>query len=194
MKTYKINQFTSEEFNTIDNEYQWPEDEILIVEKPDAYCLDITANGVRLVPILRKIEAALTAAGLAGNDGVYAGWFGQWADDLTDPSSRKYFCYQYSGAEDRRRGCWSYSWGIEQISEDRWYIFLNIAKPQAEQPAEEIEFADEIKVGIQFATERPTYSRFDVANMLHGYNPALTFDQLTAITREIGCTLNKFPW
>lgn len=118
-------------WNTIED-YDWPEDEILVIEKKGAYCMDITANGKRIVPILRKIEKAMTEAGLAGETGVYAGWFGEWANNLTDRQDRKYFIWNYSGRQDIENGCWSYSWGIEQIDDDHWYIFLNIAKPQEE--------------------------------------------------------------
>ena len=131
-KLYKINQFTAAEWDSIEYDWNEHEDEIVIIEKKDAYCMDITANGKRIVPILRKIEEAMTAAGLAGETGIYAGWFGEWANELTDRRDRKYFIWNYSGQSDRERGCWSYSWGIEQIDEDRWYIFLNIAKPQEE--------------------------------------------------------------
>ena len=130
-KMYKINQFTEEQFDQFE-EYGWCDDEIVIIEKKDAYCMDITANGKRIVPILRKIEESLTKAGLAGDNGIFAGWFGEWANELTDRSSKKYFIWNYSGKSDRERGCWSYSWGIEQIDDDLWYIFLNIAKPQQE--------------------------------------------------------------
>lgn len=131
-KLYKINQFTAEQWDAIEYDWNEHEDEIVIIEKKDAYCMDITANGKRIVPILRKIEEAMTAAGLAGETGIFAGWFGEWANELTDRRDRKYFIWDYSGRSDRERGCWSYSWGIEQIDEDRWYIFLNIAKPQEE--------------------------------------------------------------
>lgn len=50
---------------------------------------------------------------------------------------------------------------------------------------------DAIKVGLEFAKDYPSASRFDVANYLHGYNPKLGFNQLTEITREIGCKLDK---
>ena len=141
-KLYKINQFTGAEWDAIEYDWNEHEDEIVIIEKKDAYCMDITANGKRIVPILRKIEEAMTAAGLAGETGIYAGWFGEWANELTDRRDRKYFIWNYSGRSDRERGCWSYSWGIEQIDEERWYIFLNIAKPQEapqEAPAAEAE-------------------------------------------------------
>lgn len=144
MKQYKINQFTVEQWDSIEYDWNEHEDEIVIIEKKDAYCMDITANGKRIVPILRKIEKSMTDAGLAGDDGIFAGWFGEWANELTDRSSRKYFIWNYSGKSDRERGCWSYSWGIEQIDDDLWYIFLNIAKPQqeteeAQETKEEIE-------------------------------------------------------
>lgn len=140
-KMYKINQFTAEQWDGIEYDWNEHEDEIVIIEKKDAYCMDITANGKRIVPILRKIEEAMTAAGLAGETGIYAGWFGEWANELTDRRDRKYFIWNYSGQSDRERGCWSYSWGIEQIDEDRWYIFLNIAKPQEETEETETETA-----------------------------------------------------
>ena len=132
MKQYKVNQFTTEQWDAIEYDWNEHEDEIVLIEKKDAYCMDITANGKRIVPILRKIEKSLTDAGLAGENGIYAGWFGEWANELTDRSSKKYFIWNYSGKSDIERGCWSYSWGIEQINDDLWYIFLNIAKPQEE--------------------------------------------------------------
>lgn len=129
-KLYKINQYTEDQFNRAEDEFAWPEDEILIIEKRDAYCMDITAHGKRIVPILRKIEESM--AGLAGENGVYAGWFGEWANSLTNRQDRKYFIWNYSG----RNGCWSYSWGIEKLYDGLWYIFLNIAKPQEETPTD----------------------------------------------------------
>lgn len=138
MKQYKVTQMSEALWNTIED-YDWPEDEILVIEKKDAYCMDITANGKRIVPILRKIEKAMTDAGLAGESGVYAGWFGEWANSLTDRQDRKYFIWNYSGRQDIENGCWSYSWGIEQIDDDRWYIFLNIAKPQDDTPSDNVD-------------------------------------------------------
>lgn len=151
-KLYKINQFTAEQWDGIEYDWNEHEDEIVIIEKKDAYCMDITANGKRIVPILRKIEEAMTAAGLAGDNGIYAGWFGEWANELTGSYfDRKNFIWEYSGRSDRERGCWSYSWSIEQIDEDRWYIFLNIAKPT--QPAEQ---EQEAPAETEQATEEAT--------------------------------------
>lgn len=132
MKQYKINQYTERQYDahTKTEAYTNEENTITIVWKRDAVCMDIMAEGVRLVPILRKIEATMTAAGLAGDTGIYAGWFGTWADSLTDPIDKKYFIWKYDGAEDARRGLWSYSWSIEQVDADRWYIFLNLALPE----------------------------------------------------------------
>ena len=48
-----------------------------------------------------------------------------------------------------------------------------------------------IEVGMTFVKDFPAASRFDVCNYLHGYNPRLGFKQLTEISREISCRLNK---
>ena len=135
-KLYKINQFTSQEWDAIEYDWDAHEDEIVIIEKKNKYCMDITANGKRIVPILRKIEESMTKAGLAGENGVFAGWFGEWANSLTNRQDRKYFIWNYSGRQDIDNGCWSYSWGIEELDDGLWYIFLNIAKPQQEATEE----------------------------------------------------------
>lgn len=172
-KLYKVNQFTAQEWDAIEYDWNKHEDEIVVIEKADAYCMDITVNGVCLVPILRKIEESMTAAGLAGEAGVYAGWFGEWANSLASRTDRKYFIWNYSGKSDRERGCWSYSWGIEQIDDDRWYIFLNIAKPQdtttdtdttTEEEEEEKAMKPEvifnrIRQEVEARTERSAWSR-----------------------------------
>lgn len=164
MKQYTIKQYTAAEFDAID-EYSWNDDEIVIIEKKDAYCMDITANGKRIVPILRKIEATMTAAGLAGDDGIYAGWFGVWADCLTDRRDRKEFIWNYSGKVDRERGCWTYSWGIEQVNDDQWYIFLNIAKPAEEVITMKIENTvtrinfEQACEAVQNASQRSAWAR-----------------------------------
>ena len=158
-KLYKINQFTAEQWDSIEYDWNEHEDEIVIIEKKDAYCMDITANGKRIVPILRKIEEAMTAAGLAGETGIFAGWFGEWANELTDRVDRKYFIWNYSGQSDRERGCWSYSWGIEQIDDDRWYIFLNIAKPQ-----EETEETEEQTTDTEEEEEEKTMKQYKVSS------------------------------
>ena len=178
-KLYKINQFTAEQWDGIEYDWNEHEDEIVIIEKKDAYCMDITANGKRIVPILRKIEEAMTAAGLAGETGIYAGWFGEWANELTDRRDRKYFIWNYSGQSDRERGCWSYSWGIEQIDEDRWYIFLNIAKPQEETEETETETAapsapsaNEESAAEEQTTETDTEEEEEEQTMLNTFTPA----------------------
>lgn len=132
MKEYKVNQYTERQYDahTETDAYREEEDIINVVWKHDAVCMDIIANGRRIVPILRKIETSMTTAGLAGGNGIYAGWFGAWADSLRDRFDRKYFIWNYSGTLDRENGHWSYSWGIEQIDDDRWYIYLNLAIPE----------------------------------------------------------------
>ena len=130
---YGIRNYTAAQWDTIcedmieNDGISFPEDTIEIVWGNGAARLDITANGKRVVPIMRKIEKTLQAAGLSGDGHVFDGWFGPWADSLTDRTDRKYFLWHYYGDEDRRRGCWSYSWGIEQINDDQWYLYLNIA-------------------------------------------------------------------
>lgn len=162
MKTYKINQMTAEQWSAIEDEYEFPQNEILIVWHEDRVCMDITADGVRIVPILRKIEASLAEAGLAGSDGTFAGWFGQWADDLRDPIYKKYFIWNYSGAEDLRNGCWSYSWGIED-QDGQWYVFLNLVRPKEEQPEEDPERVTaemaEIRRNIDQMPQRSAWDR-----------------------------------
>lgn len=132
---YQVKQYTDTEWEEKFNaeyesgEMENVEDQINIVWNGKAACMDITANGKRLVPILRKIEKALRGAGLSGDNGeyVFSGWFDSWADALVNPADRKYFVWNYDGKQDRENGHWAYSWGIEQISDDQWYIFLNIA-------------------------------------------------------------------
>lgn len=139
MKTYSILHlcesagFDFESFPHRNNEVQ-------ILETRDALLLDIEADGVRILPIMRKLAATLAQSPWRGK---YEGWFDWWANDLADPKARPYFQWNYSGEEDARRGCWSYSWGIED-HEGSWYIFLNLKKPdeeilpetEAEKPAE----------------------------------------------------------
>lgn len=138
MTKYIVKQYTEAEWNAkTEAEYESgefinEEDVITIVWKKKAVCMDIMANGKRIVPILRKIEKAMTDAGLAGENSIYAGWFGEWANNLTDKIDKKYFIWKYDGRTDAERGIWSYSWEIEQIDEDRWYIFLNLALPEEE--------------------------------------------------------------
>lgn len=135
MKLYAIRQYSLGEWEKVTNEQierdalETVEDTMQIVWKDGAVCTDIMANGKRLVPILRKVEATLQAVGLAGDgeNAILGGWFGAWADSLVDPRDKKYFCWAYDGRQDIENGCWSYSWGIEQIDGDRWYIFLNVA-------------------------------------------------------------------
>lgn len=130
MKLYAIRQYSLSEWEKVSDEQNEPmEDTMQIVWHDGAVCTDIMANGKRLVPILRKIEKTLVAAGLAGDgeSAILGGWFGAWADSLVDPRDKKYFCWAYDGKYDREQGHWSYSWGIEQIDEGRWYIFLNVA-------------------------------------------------------------------
>ena len=135
MKTYPVINYTLKEWEDkadLDSEtgnYEEMEDEIIIVWEDGVACLDIMANGKRIVPILRKIEKALSAVGLSGDSetAIFGGWFGSWADSLTDPVEREYFDWNYPGKYDAEQGNWSYSWGIEQIDDGRWYVFLNIS-------------------------------------------------------------------
>lgn len=139
MKQYTVNQYTEAEYDAkLEAEYEADEfsseeDVIDIVWMPTAVCMDIMANGKRLVPILRKIESSMTAAGLAGETGIYAGWFGSWADSLRDPFDRKYFIWSYDGRQDAEQGHWRYYWSIEQIDDERWYIFLNLARDEQKE-------------------------------------------------------------
>lgn len=55
-------------------------------------------------------------------------------------------------------------------------------------------YKKEIKTALKLMEEHPKFSRFDLANALHGYNPRLTFEELTEITREVSATVNRFPW
>ena len=133
MKAYKVEQYSRKEwdskFETMYalGEFEDAEDTIQIVWDDGKVSMDIMANGKRLVPILRKVEKAMTDAGLAGKEGIYAGWFGEWANVLADPRDKKYFDWHYTGKYDMENNNWSYSWGIEQIDGDRWYIYLNLA-------------------------------------------------------------------
>lgn len=136
MKRYTVKQYTETEYDAkceaayAADDFSTEDDVITIVWKEKAVCMDIMANGKRLVPILRKIEESMTEEGLAGESGIYAGWFGSWADSLRDPFDKKYFIWNYDGRQDMEQGHWSYSWGIEQIDDDRWYIFLNLERPE----------------------------------------------------------------
>lgn len=133
MKTYPINHYTEQQWEDkfeqdyARGEFATDENEITMVWKDGVACMDIQATGKRIVPILRKVEKALTDAGLAGDDGLYAGWFGAWADSLTDRFDKRYFIWNYDGKADAENGNWSYSWGIERLADDLWYVFLNIA-------------------------------------------------------------------
>lgn len=190
-KLYKINQFTAEQWDTIEYDWNEHEDEIVIIEKKDAWCMDITANGKRIVPILRKIEEAMTAAGLAGETGIYAGWFGEWANELTDRRDRKYFIWDYSGRSDRERGCWSYSWGIEQIDEDRWYIFLNIAKPQEETEKTETETAAPSAPSANEETTAPTEEQTEDEKEEETMKPEVIFSR---IREEVESRTERSAW
>ena len=145
MKQYKINQYTKRQYDArIDaqierDELTFEENTITIVWSEKAVSLDIQATGKRIVPILRKIEASMTAAGLAGDTGIYAGWFGSWADSLRDNFDKKYFIWSYDGRQDRENGHWSYSWGIEQLDADLWYIFLNLALPEGYEVPDDVQ-------------------------------------------------------
>lgn len=196
-KLYKINQFTAAEWDSIEYDWNEHEDEIVIIEKKDAYCMDITANGKRIVPILRKIEEAMTAAGLAGETGIYAGWFGEWANELTDRRDRKYFIWNYSGQSDRERGCWSYSWGIEQIDEDRWYIFLNIAKPQEETEETETEEteAETIEETAEEVKEVATMKKYFKVTFEYAEGIIYCTNLAHAETAEdVERKYSKYPW
>lgn len=185
-KLYKINQFTAAEWDAIEYDWNEHEDEIVIIEEKDAYCMDITANGKRIVPILRKIEEAMTAAGLAGESGIFAGWFGEWANELTGSYfDRKNFIWDYSGRSDQERGCWSYSWGIEQIDDDRWYIFLNIAKPQEE--TEETETEETTAPAEAQTTDTDTEEEEEAQNM----KPEVIFPR---IREEVEARTERSAW
>lgn len=133
MKGYTVKQYSKEEWDAkseadyeaenFDTEYNV----ISIVWEGKVARLDIQAEGKRLVPILRKIEKALQENGLADENSVFSGWFDQWADALCNSFDKKYFLWSYDGRQDAENGHYSYSWSIEQTSDDSWYIFLNVA-------------------------------------------------------------------
>ena len=135
---YTIKQYTRYAWDTMTEDpekydYDTIENVLEIVWDKTIARLDIMATGKRIVPILRKIERTLRNAGLAHDDSddhtpyVFDGWFNAWADSLTDPREKQYFIWSYDGKTDRENGHWSYSWGIEQLDENTWYIFLNLA-------------------------------------------------------------------
>ena len=163
MENFRLHITAAQNLGEAEDPRNGKENELLLVVTPSAYCLDIEATGKRVVPILRKIETTLTAAGLAGQAGIFAGWFGQWAEDLTDRSQRKYFLWNYSGEEDRRRGVWSYSWGIED-HEGSWYIFLNLARPETtEKTAPTMEAAtltlDRVQAALDSRKDRSAWNK-----------------------------------
>lgn len=127
MKQYPIRQYTAQEWDSLTDENTYADNTVDIVWADGKLSMDIMADGKRIVPILRKIEKSLTEAGFAGKDGILAGWFGAWADSLTDKAEKKYFLWNYDGKHDMENGNWSYSWGIEQLDDNLWYIFLNLA-------------------------------------------------------------------
>ena len=128
MKRYTVKQYTTTEYEAYTEENDLPEyDVINIVWSKKAVCMDIMATGKRLVPILRKIEESMPKTEALS---MFDGWFGPWADSLANPTDRQYFIWSYDGKQDRENGRWSYSWGIEQLEENEWYIFLNIARPE----------------------------------------------------------------
>ena len=146
MKLYKVNQYTARYYIAIvapalERGDAPEENTVTVVWKEKAVCMDILATGKRIVPILRKLEASMTAAGLAGTDGIYSGWFGSWADSLRDSFDRKYFDWNYSGEQDAERGQWSYSWSIEQLDENLWYVFLNLAIPEGYKVPDDVDAA-----------------------------------------------------
>ena len=128
MKSYPVKMYTSSEYDALDGNVS--ENTIYVVWTKKAICMDIMATGTRIVPILRKIETAMRAAGLSGDGAIYDGWFGAWADSLTDPTEKPHFIWKYDGKSDLEQGHWSYSWSIEQIDNGLWYVFLNIARPE----------------------------------------------------------------
>ena len=119
MKEYKTRFMTQAEFDGYED-YPVSENTILFVLSEKALCMDITATGKRIFPILRKMESSLKAAGYED----HAAWFTGWIEQYEDTGE---IDWNYSGAEDRKRGCWSYSWGFEQY-DGCWYIFLNLAR------------------------------------------------------------------
>lgn len=176
MKLYAIRQYSFAEWEKVSNEqidngvYESEEDTMQIVWKDGAVCTDIMANGKRLVPILRKIENTLVAAGLAGDgeSAILGGWFGAWADSLVDPRDKKYFCWAYDGKYDREQGHWSYSWGIEQIDEDRWYIFLNLATASNGVQEHLREVQEERRREAEKLAEVKTMDEHDEMENIHG--------------------------
>lgn len=188
MKRYTVKQYTETEYDAkceaayAADDFNTEDDVITIVWKEKAVCMDIMANGKRLVPILRKIEESMTEEGLAGESGIYAGWFGSWADSLRDPFDKKYFIWDYDGRQDMEQGHWSYSWGIEQIDDDRWYIFLNLARPEettsehTEQPEEKEEGKTMMKVS---EIERPVLT--SDADALCDYDSGYICDVISEI-------------
>ena len=68
----------------------------------------------------------------------------------------------------------------------------NATQDAAQDPA--TVYKKEIKTALELMEEHPNFSRFDLANALHGYNPRLTFEELTEITREVSPTVSRFPW
>ena len=47
------------------------------------------------------------------------------------------------------------------------------------------------KAGLEAAQGHESWSRFDCAVFLHGYDPSLTFDELAEITQEIAVELGR---
>lgn len=127
---YKINFF---ENDTPENYYDGSnaDNVITFVVKKNAVCMDIEADGESILPIMKKIHASLE-----NNESVFAsrvdGFISGWIDTLKDPKERKNMIWNYSGAEDIRNNCWTYSWGIEfhegfGSCRGSWYIFVNVA-------------------------------------------------------------------
>lgn len=176
MKLYAIRQYSLTEWEKVSNEqidngvYESEEDTMQIVWQDGAVCTDITANGKRIVPILRKIENTLAAVGLAGDgeSAILGGWFGAWADSLVDPRDKKYFCWAYDGKYDREQGHWSYSWGIEQIDDDRWYIFLNLATASNGVQEHLREVQEERRREAEKLAEVETMDECDEMENIHG--------------------------
>lgn len=168
MKLYKVNQYTARHYIAIvapalERGDAPEENTVTVVWNEKAVCMDILATGKRIVPILRKLEASMTAAGLAGTDGIYSGWFGSWADCLRDSFDRKYFDWNYSGEQDAERGLWSYSWSIEQLDENLWYVFLNLAIPEGYKVPDDVQIlTDRISTGKASSAWEKGVRRFAV--------------------------------
>lgn len=138
-KLYPVMQYSESAWSALceSDDHEVQNDVVTVVWKKKAVCLDIMASGQKVVYILRRLEASLQAVGLSGSGKVYDGWFGAWADSLTSRTDRKYFIWSYDGKEDAKQGRWSYSWSVERIDDDQWYIFLNLARESSNNDSDD---------------------------------------------------------